>query len=911
MTSKMTEHDSLKIVSININGIQNKINTLIHLIETSKPDLLLIQETKLSKNNNLQFSHPNYNINEFRRENLQINNNSPGGGLMTLTKKDFQIIDEYEKTKNNNEFLSTKIKTKNNNFEIINYYNPNTNLIDCNTINSLTKNKNSILIGDLNAKHQNWYNIQTNTGGIALNNAIQNNDLAHSEHSEYTYKHPATGLESTIDIAIWDPNKLVSTVTTENLDDVGSDHTPVTFKIKLKDGIEKLTINNKIKQYNKVNWANTNNLLIQKFQNPPTNANEIDENIQKLEKYIKTITKAVPETTVNRTNHGISKDIRNDISKKRKLQKEYKRTRNPVTKTEINRLNKKIQKNIKANESRFTNKKIDQANSNDSKESWKGIKSLLGKKQKENIKKIYNPVTKKDTTLKSEIAEIFKNSQEEIFRGNDTIDQNHENNVNDWYNHENFEHNYLPTNHFETENISNIIKNLKNNKAPGLDNIQNVIIKYLEPSLSKILQKIFNSCYEIGYFPKRWKEGKVIMLYKNKGQKNDSKNYRPITLLNQFGKIFEKTIEQKIRSWAEENNKINLEQSGFRKKRSTNDQLFLLTQQIFEAFNRKSGIDAIFIDFEKCFDKIWKKGLLYKLKKLQISQKNLNIINSFLHDRSIFILVENEKSNTFSPNEGLPQGSCLSPLLFALYASDIPTDLKVFLSQFADDLAIYARQSNRNYEKNKNLQKLLDLIVKWCEKWKLKINIGKTNQITFTKSSSELVRNYTINNKKIKEVKEIYFLGITLDKQLTFNSHIETICNNTNGCRQSIHKLNNLPKNIAQKTKRKIYLTTGRSILEYGSPALLNISQQNKNKIEVSQNNCLRAILRADYMTSTRELRNRLKVTTVYDRKLTLAKNWFNQAHTNPKNIVSHTQFKYYPVFDKHKTPHHIITSNQ
>ena len=181
-------------------------------------------------------------------------------------------------------------------------------------------------------------------------------------------------------------------------------------------------------------------------------------------------------------------------------------------------------------------------------------------------KKIYNPETKKDTTKKDEMAELFKTSQEEIFLGNETIDHTHENNVNDWYNHENFNNIYQPTEHFEPEKISNIIKNLKNNKAPGVDNIQNVILKYLEPSLTTILKKIFDSSYEIGYFPKRWKEGKVIMLYKNKGQKNDTKNYRPITLLNQFGKIFEKSIEQKIRSWAEENNRINLEQSGFRKK---------------------------------------------------------------------------------------------------------------------------------------------------------------------------------------------------------------------------------------------------------------------------------------------------------------------------------------------------------
>ena len=266
--------------------------------------------------------------------------------------------------------------------------------------------------------------------------------------------------------------------------------------------------------------------------------------------------------------------------------------------------------------------------------------------------------------------------------------------------------------------------------------------------------------------------------------------------MNQLGKICEKSIEIKIRNWAEENDKINKEQSGFRKNRSTNDQLFLLTQKITEAFNRKNSIDAIFIDFEKCFDKIWKKGLLYKLKKLEISDKNLNIINSFLHDRKIHILIENEKSKNFSPKEGLPQGSCLSPLLFILFASDIPTDKNVKLSQFADDLAAYAVRRNRNHSKNPRLQKFLDKIIEWCDKWKLKINIGKTKQITFTKSPVDSNINYQIKNQNLQQVKEIYFLGLTFDKQLTFKSHIQNIISRANGSRHVIHKFNNLPKPI-------------------------------------------------------------------------------------------------------------------
>uniref|UniRef100_A0A7M5V9C2 Reverse transcriptase domain-containing protein n=1 Tax=Clytia hemisphaerica TaxID=252671 RepID=A0A7M5V9C2_9CNID len=192
------------------------------------------------------------------------------------------------------------------------------------------------------------------------------------------------------------------------------------------------------------------------------------------------------------------------------------------------------------------------------------------------------------------------------------------------------------------------------------------------------------------------------------------------------------------------------EQSGFRKKRNTNDQLYLLTQKIYEAFNRKSGIDAIFIDFEKCFDKIWKKGLLYKLHLMNIPKKDLNIINSFLHNRNIYIQIENEKSNSFYPKEGLPQGSCLSPLLFILFASDIPTKLNTILSQFADDLALYARTSNNNYNHNIRLQKHLTEIIKWCDKWKLKINIKKTKSMSFTKSPVNYNRKYRIKNQNIE-----------------------------------------------------------------------------------------------------------------------------------------------------------------
>ena len=127
-----------------------------------------------------------------------------------------------------------------------------------------------------------------------------------------------------------------------------------------------------------------------------------------------------------------------------------------------------------------------------------------------------------------------------------------------------------------------------------------------------------------------------------KEDKVDPSKYRPITLLKQFSKLYESFIADKIRDWAENNNLINIEQSGFRKGRSTNDNLYRLTQNIKEILNNKKQIDAIFIDFEKCFDKIWHKGLLLKLFQLNIDRKTLHVIKSYLLNRINYVKIENE-----------------------------------------------------------------------------------------------------------------------------------------------------------------------------------------------------------------------------------------------------------------------------
>ena len=170
-----------------------------------------------------------------------------------------------------------------------------------------------------------------------------------------------------------------------------------------------------------------------------------------------------------------------------------------------------------------------------------------------------------------------------------------------------------------------------------------------------ILHPLLNICKYKGYHPKIWKTAFVLLFNKPSKPRSNPSNYRPISLISHLSKILEKIITTQIYHWAETNNILNKEQSGFRKNKSTTDKLFQLTQTISQAKNQRRPSSAIFLDVEKAFDKVWHDGLIHKLLFLNTPLHLLRYINNYISNRSIFFAINNTTSHstTESPKGAL------------------------------------------------------------------------------------------------------------------------------------------------------------------------------------------------------------------------------------------------------------------
>ena len=333
------------------------------------------------------------------------------------------------------------------------------------------------------------------------------------------------------------------------------------------------------------------------------------------------------------------------------------------------------------------------------------------------------------------------------------------------------------------------VKELKNGKACGTDDILNEFIKSTFNEMKLVYVDLFNRILNTGQIPESWTIGMIMPIYKNKGDKADFDNYRGITILSCLGKLFTSVINDRLDRYANEVNLINENQTGFRKNYSTLDHIFLL-HNIIDIFINKNEqkLYCAFVDYKKAFDTVWRSALWHKMMKSGITGKLSNIIVNMYDNIKSCVSVNGELSEYFLTLNGVRQGENLSPFLFALFINDIEesliqygcdpikildsnqqTFLKLLIILYADDTVLFANSKE-------NLQKCLNGLKHYCDKWKLEINASKTKIIIFSKGKPQLQNhNFKIGDEIIEVVKDFKYLGVTFSCNGGFVNNIKEL----------------------------------------------------------------------------------------------------------------------------------------
>ena len=247
----------------------------------------------------------------------------------------------------------------------------------------------------------------------------------------------------------------------------------------------------------------------------------------------------------------------------------------------------------------------------------------------------------------------------------------------------------LSTVTFPAKDIGKIIQNLELNKAHGHDNISTRMLKIFGDSICVSLKMIFKQALVTGIFPSEWKKENIVPIHK-KGDKQNIKNYRPVSLLPICGKIFERLIFNEMFIYFFANKLISKNQSGFQPGDSCISQLLSITHEIFTSFDNGLEVRSDFLDISKALDKVWLEGLIFKLKQNGISGEFIHILSDFLNNRKQRVVLNCQKLSWINVHAGVPQGSILGPLLFLIYINDLSDNLTSNAKLFADDTSLFS-----------------------------------------------------------------------------------------------------------------------------------------------------------------------------------------------------------------------------
>ena len=552
----------------------------------------------------------------------------------------------------------------------------------------------------------------------------------------------------------------------------------------------------------------------------------------------------------------ITSQIKQMIRKRKRAYRRAKSRNNDTDWSKFRKIRNEVTKLIKETKLSYQNRQIQKLklNSKCTKQWWSCLKSFIKPSTSTGIPPLLdNDNIISDNTLKANLLNDFFISQTCLTEPSDPNFPSYPTLP------------YPPLQHIKVTptEVHDVLKCLNVGKASGPSGINNRILRELSSELSFPLSELFNSSLSTGHFPDHWKEANVSPLFKS-GDPSNVKNYRPISLLDTIGKAFEKIVFKHLFNYIRDNNILTPLQSGFIPGDTTVNQLVYLLNMFSHAVDSGKEVRVVFCDISKAFDRVWHKGLLFKLKSIGISGSLLSWFSSYLSLRKQRVVLPGAHSDWKTVSAGVPQGSILGPLLFLIYINDIVTDINANIRLFADDTGLSIIVENPILAAN-TLNSDLNTISAWARQWLVAYNPSKTKSLIISRKTQKQTHPpLSMFDEEIAEVENHKHLGVFLSNNLRWSHHIDYILS------KAYHRINMLRKlkyTLDRRSLETIYISFIRPILEYSDVLFDNCTVHETNELEKVQYEAARIVTGTNKLISIEKLMLEVKWETLQCRR--------------------------------------------
>ena len=389
------------------------------------------------------------------------------------------------------------------------------------------------------------------------------------------------------------------------------------------------------------------------------------------------------------------------------------------------------------------------------------------------------------------------------------------------------------------EEVTRAIDRTNPSSAPSPEEkVFTTLIKKGGDNMTEALVFLFQKCWSTGTLCDSFKlDPKILMPKPGKDNYNTVRSYRPITLESVISKIFQRTIARRLIWRLEISNSFAPTQDAYRKQHSCVQSMIRVVNNIQEAKSKNEYSIAVFMDFESCFEKVWRAGLLYKTAKIGICGRMLLYLYNYINDRKFYLRVNEERSEWITSKVGIPQGSVLSPLLCNLYTSDAMDNIKSKThTEFADDNTVVSHSEDLDEASDMATHDTDEIINNWCPKWNMGISTDKTEVVVVPPPNTPTPKlTLKIKDKVIKQVSHKKVLGIIVDENLDFNLHIQERKNKGFKALKCIEHFINNNNGCSQNTFVRLYKSLVLPTMDYGIAALSTVTDKASKELNQVQ----------------------------------------------------------------------------